>query len=315
MMKLKNLVENFNLARLALSHYSHDADSLDSMLPRFRISSNAVYPYLDREQLCFLRLAPLEEKNPCHVQAEIDFIQYLRKHGYPAMRPIPDNDGRLSFILTSPWGKYCVSAFAAVPGIQIENTSLTPEIVYTYGQGLGNLHALSSAYESPTVRQAWNDVLNQTVLLQEHAAPAVIEACEKLFATLHELPTDSNSFGLIHYDFEPDNVFWNADNRTISVIDFDDCLYGWYAMDVAQALNELDAAWAATFLAGYRSAFPFSPQHEATLPLMRQYILLRSYSRLKHCLSEGVLNPPEWMVNLRSLLENRLNELESAIIQ
>ena len=50
MMKLKNLVENYSLARLALTHYALDADSLDSLLPRFRISSNAVYPYLNRGQ-------------------------------------------------------------------------------------------------------------------------------------------------------------------------------------------------------------------------------------------------------------------------
>ena len=47
---------------------------------------------------------------------------------------------------------------------------------------------------------------------------------------------------------------------------------------------------------------------------MRQYIALRSYARLKHCLSEGVPNPPEWMVKLGTLLENKMNELEKAIV-
>ncbi|MBQ7138573.1 MAG: phosphotransferase [Clostridia bacterium] len=314
MMKLKNLVENFDLARLALTHYTHDTGSLDSMLPRFRISSNAVYPYLNRGQLCFLRLAPLEEKNPAHVQAEIDFIEYLRGQGYPAMRPIPDNTGRLTFLLDSHWGTYCVSAFAAVSGAPIEDTPLTPEIVYAYGQGLGQLHALSAVYDAPAIRPAWDTVLNRDILQSAQASPAVLAACDKLFNALRALPTDRSCYGLIHYDFEPDNVFWDASSHSISVIDFDDCLYGWYAMDVAQALNELDDAWAATFLEGYRSAFPFTAKQEATLPLMRQYIMLRSYARLKHCLSEGLPNPPEWMVNLRAMLEGKLNLLEKAII-
>ena len=313
MMKLKNLVENFDLARLALTHYDHDEDSLDSMLPRFRISSNAVYPYLDQGQLCFLRLAPLEEKNPAHVQAEIDFIQYLRGHGYPAMQPIPDNTGRLTFLLDSSWGAYCVSAFAAVSGAPIEDTPLTPEIVHAYGQSLGQLHALSSVYEAPANRPAWDAVLNREVLKGTGASLAILSACDRLFVALRALPTDRSCYGLIHYDFEPDNVFWDASSRSISVIDFDDCLYGWYAMDVAQALNELDDAWAATFLEGYRSAFPFTAEQEATLPLMRQYIMLRSYARLKHCLSEGLPNPPEWMVNLRAMLEGKLKLLEKAI--
>ncbi len=313
MMKLKNLVENFGLARLALTHYAHDADSLDSMLSRFRISSNAVYPYLDRGQLCFLRLAPLEEKNPAHVKAEIDFIQYLRGQDYPAMPPIPDNAGQLTFLLDGPWGMYCVSAFAAVPGAPIEDTPLSPEIVHAYGHSLGRLHAFSSIYEVPAVRPSWDAALNRDILLGVQASPTVLAAYDKIFDALHTLPTDRSCYGLIHYDFEPDNVFWDAGSHSISVIDFDDCIYGWYAMDVAQALNELDDEWAATFLEGYRSAFPFSTEQAATLPLMQRYIQLRSYARLKHCLSEGVPNPPEWMVNLRTMLEGKLNELEKNI--
>ena len=314
MMKLKNLVENFDLARLALAHYAHDEASLDSMLPRFRISSNAVYPYLDQGKLCFLRLAPLEEKNPAHVQAEIDFIEFLRGQGYPAMQPIPDSTGRLTFLLDSPWGTYCVSAFAAVTGAPIEETPLSLEIVHAYGQSLGQLHARSSVYEAPAIRPTWDAVLNHDVLQSVQSSPAVLDSCGNLFEALRALPTDRSCYGLIHYDFEPDNVFWDAASHSISVIDFDDSIYGWFAMDIAQALNELDEKWAETFLAGYRSVFPFSPEQEATLPLMCQYIRLRSYSRLKHCLSEGLPNPPEWMVNLRAMLEGKLNQLEKAII-
>ena len=313
MMKLKNLVENFDLARLALSHYPHDTDSLDEILPRFRISSNAVYPYFNQGKLCFLRLAPLEEKAPAQVKAEIDFIQYLRGHGYPAMQPISSKTGELSFLLNSPWGQYCVSSFASVSGSSLEDTPLTPEIVHAYGQQLGRLHSLSSAYDAPAVRPAWNEVLAPSVLQLVQAEPGIIKACVKLFDALQALPADSVCYGLIHYDFEPDNVFWDADTHSISVIDFDDCLYGWYAMDVAQALNELDAVWVDTFLTGYRSAFPFSAEQEATLPLMQRYIMLRSYTRVKYCLSEDVAVPPEWMKNLRTMLEEKLLLLEKTI--
>ena len=108
-------------------------------------------------------------------------------------------------------------------------------------------------------------------------------------------------------------MFWDASSHHFSVIDFDDCLYGWYAMDVAQALNELDEEWTGPFLDGYRNTFPFTAEQEATLPLMRQYITLRSYARLKHCLSESVPTPPKWMVNLRTMLEKKVNLLEKAI--
>ena len=168
MLKLTYLNENFDLARMALTHWQHDASTLDARLQWFRISSNAVYPYLDQGQLCFLRLAPLEEKNPAHVQSEIDFIEYLRGQGYPAMQPIPDNTGRLTFLLDSSWGAYCVSAFAAVSGAPIEDTPLTTEIVYAFGQGLGQLHALSAVYDAPAIRPAWDTVLNRDITVIFH---------------------------------------------------------------------------------------------------------------------------------------------------
>lgn len=314
MMKLKNLVENFDLARLALQHYPHDVDTLDSLLPRFRISSNAVYPYFNQGKLCFLRLAPLDEKNPCHVQAEIDFIQYLRGHDYPAMAPIPSTESQLSYVMASSWGEYCVSSFAAVHGTPIEDTVLTPEIIHAYGRSLGQLHALSAGYQARAFRPAWHEALNRNTLQAAGASPAVAQACDKLFAELAALPSDDSCFGLIHYDFEPDNVFWDSNTHTISVIDFDDCLYGWYAMDIAQALNELDPQWSEIFLAGYRTCFPFTTAQEATLPLMQRYIMLRSYMRLKHCLSEEVPEPPAWMIDLRKMLTAKLSILEATIL-
>lgn len=157
------------------------------------------------------------------------------------------------------------------------------------------------------------------MLVEAGASEGILTAADALFADLSELPATPDCYGLIHYDFEPDNVFWDEDSRARSVIDFDDCIYGWYAMDIAQVLDCLGDLCAqdmsADFLAGYRSVLPFSAKQEALLPLMRRYIDLRSYVRFKHCLSEEVANPPEWMIHLRHRLENRLAQLEGAIPQ
>ena len=53
MLKLKHLFENYSLAKKALEHWSHDEDNLDEMLSRFRISSNAIYPFMQAGQICF----------------------------------------------------------------------------------------------------------------------------------------------------------------------------------------------------------------------------------------------------------------------
>lgn len=87
MLKMEYLFENFDLAREALKNYAHDEARLAESLNWFRISSNAVYPYFDGENLCFLRLCPAGEKPDGYVEAEIEFIDYLIANNFPAMEP------------------------------------------------------------------------------------------------------------------------------------------------------------------------------------------------------------------------------------
>ena len=84
MLKLENMFENFDLVREALAFWAHDEENLEDMLGYFRISSNAVYPFTAGGKVCFLRLAPVDEKVEGDILGELEFIRYLRGQGYPA---------------------------------------------------------------------------------------------------------------------------------------------------------------------------------------------------------------------------------------
>ncbi len=88
MLKLKDLIENFDLARAILANWKYDEDTLNDCFQYFRISSNAVYPFRQNGKLCFLRFAPISEKLLTNIQGEVEFILYLRENGYPALEPI-----------------------------------------------------------------------------------------------------------------------------------------------------------------------------------------------------------------------------------
>lgn len=137
MLKLKYLTENFDLARLALTHWKHDAATLEERLGWFRISSNAVYPF-DREgRLCFLRLSPAAEKRSLDLLGELDFLTFLQRRGYPAMRPIAADGGDMLVPLDTPWGMWYASAFRCVPGQPLEELPMTDEPAQAYGAALG----------------------------------------------------------------------------------------------------------------------------------------------------------------------------------
>ncbi|MDE6977495.1 MAG: hypothetical protein K2P13_10975, partial [Lachnospiraceae bacterium] len=61
----------------------------------FRISSNSIYPFCQNCRVCFLRLAPLEEKLEKNVFGELEFIDYLCSCGYPALEPVPAKKGEI----------------------------------------------------------------------------------------------------------------------------------------------------------------------------------------------------------------------------
>lgn len=152
----------------------------------------------------------------------------------------------------------------------------------------------------------------------------VLEKRAAVLAEIERLPREPGSYGLIHADLHFGNVYFErraapegcggapvppenneaprtagaqgttsdpsgASTWSVTLLDFDDCAYGWYAMDIA--MNLLDAAvlrapedwdqFAAVFLIpylrGYRSAHPFAPEWLAHLPLFLKLLEIGLY--------------------------------------
>ncbi|WP_240703053.1 phosphotransferase [Cohnella luojiensis] len=125
--------------------------------------------------------------------------------------------------------------FNRVSGEQINKTDFSDRVIFSHGKALGKLHYLSSYY-TPDSHKRWSysDVLFDYPL--ETAALAEARLLQDYFSTI---PITNRNFGLIHYDFEYDNVFYDEATDSCNVIDFDDSMYHWYAMDIEQALDSL----------------------------------------------------------------------------
>lgn len=323
MLKLKYLFENFQLAKCCLQHWDHDEDTVDEMLRRFRISSNAVYPFRQEGRLCFLRLAPAEEKSVEEIIGEVEVILWLRSQGFPAMEPVPMKNGKYVDIIESQWGRYIASCFYGVPGVSLEKCDADMQVIAGYGECLGKLHrALKSC---PLARRRNNHLaLLETIRfnLETYSAPVYIfNELEAICNQLAMLPITDNNYGLVHYDFEPDNVFFDAESNSFSVIDFDDMIQCWYMLDVVRALDALvdvtdeahlvDAETA--FLTGYRSASTLTEEDEQTLPLMRRLVRIHEYGGLLRCLSDNIEAEPDWLIKLRKKLTDRVRSYESRV--
>jgi Ser/Thr protein kinase RdoA (MazF antagonist) len=312
MLKLRHLFNNLDLTLMLLKHWDYDEDSLD-LLQYFRISANAIYPFRQKGEMCLLRFSPTLEKLKTNLLAELEFIVYLRNHGYPALEPVVSRSGELLVEKPTPWGDHYASVFRRVPGEQLSTVSLDEEKLIGYGAALGKLHALSSHFQPGVSRWNYIDVFNWIEeVLRGHAAEKLplieLELLRQYFQDLPALPAN---YGLIHYDFELDNVFYEEATETFSAIDFDDAMYHWYMMDVVQALDSLrDETPAqaypglkAAFLQGYRSQFPLDEDMVAAEAVFRRFATLYGYTRNIRSLQERWENEPEWMTALRVKLE------------
>ena len=325
MLKLKYLYENYDLAKFALKNWEYETETLDDYLQHFRISSNAIYPFLWQGNMRFLRLSPVSEKMKNNLKGELEFLCYLQNRSYPAVIPVASNSGGLVVTLDSIWGKYYASVFKGVDGIDIEDTDYNDHILYAYGKALGQLHMLSAEY-SPEIRKwTYQDVLLWIgkALEEYHAPNKMLVELEEVQQALNELPQTSDTFGLVHYDFEPDNVFWDKNKQCCTAIDFEDSMYHFFLVDLEQALDALlenippnrQLIAKKTFRQGYESVKILETDYAEKLKLMRRFCNLYSYARLIRCVAEEYSNEPDWMIRLREKLHRKIELLESSVMR
>ena len=200
-------------------------------------------------------------------------------------------------------------AFTGVPGQPLDDFPMNSMLAWAYGYALGQLHAAAMDYRPmPSCRSRGSVTRWIAATLEAHHAPESVRAkLGEVTQLLAERPCNVQTYGFIHYDFEPDNVFWTGSG--CYAIDFGDAMLHFYAMDLVQALDEMEEEYHADFIGGYYDGCPDSGVDQMDFPLMRRFRDLYSYARLLHCLSEKPEVQPEWMPQLVERLEDRRDAL------
>lgn len=322
MLKFKYLFENFELAKHAIVHWAHDGDG-SGQLGYFRVSSNAIYPFTYDGELRFMRMAPVGEKSRTDIEAELEYLDYLADNGFPSLRLIPAENGEKLMTLDTEWGVWYACAFAQVRGVQVEDTDYSAEIMEACGETLGRMHCLSRTYAPKTRRPDHREILRRSrdALIESGAPEYIIDELDDVVAKMDALPVTDENYGLVHYDFEPDNVFWDADAHACGVIDFDDCMYNFFAVDIEQAIGSLREELGAdsdqaekSFFKGYEKACPLPEGYADIQPLMRRFVDIYAYARLTRAMSEPVADAPDWLDEIAAKLNTRLRGIETKVL-
>jgi len=247
-------------------------------------STNQIYSFQKDGKWYILRFSQRPEEQLRQTKAEMDWLYYLASHGMSVSLPLPADNNAL-VLSTEHGGKpYIVSAFEALPGRNWDRSNpelWNADVFYRWGKAMGDMHRLTKGY-SPSGEARGSFTGRETVRNTFESCPSVSKILEELQDEMMALPKGKDAYGLIHFDLHP----WNflIDGERINVFDFDDSLYGWFALDIGVALyhglwwgRKNDAGHDFTdeiirhFLRGYLSANHLSDFWISKIPMFMRY--------------------------------------------
>jgi Ser/Thr protein kinase RdoA (MazF antagonist) len=235
--------------------------------PEYDGAANLVYEYEIDHTPHILRVSFTPDRTLELIQAELHFVNYLGENGMNVSRPIPSKDGNWVETIWAAGIPFQIVSFEKAKGMRMPDNGYRyragaplEEYYRSWGTTLGEMHALAKNYrpESDLIkrpewfalhRSRWARAAHLPDRLQRVQAPI-----QSLLGELKYLPKDRDSYGLIHGDFNDGNFTVDYTNGDITVFDFDDSGYFWFAYELASAWVS-GTGWTATRGPAERQSF------------------------------------------------------------
>ncbi len=289
---------------------------------------NRVFAFQKDGRACVLRLTPPDpETNLDAARSILAFLKFLAGGGVQVPEPVESRGGLLIETLPDPehpnGPPYLASAFLRAPGFLAEEMPVMvweDALLEAIGCAVGSFHARSSQYRPLPAHQRppWDRISGCTNPYSHLAAAAsaasphhwVLAKRAAVLAEIERLPRTSDSYGLIHNDLHFGNFYFERQPVpghpwSVTILDFDDCACGWYAMDIVMNLldaavlrasadwNAFAAAFLPPYLRGYRSAYPFDEAWLQRLPLFLKLLEIGLYLMVAD--DYNPQQPDEWI--------------------
>jgi Ser/Thr protein kinase RdoA (MazF antagonist) len=292
------ITDEIDVAELALRQFDIGPDATLRLL---NLSENATYLVEDAGTQSILRVHRQDYHRPHEIESELDWLAALRAAGDVTVPTVlPTRDGRrLVTVNADGTDRYAVH-FDMVAGAEPDENALTLEDFHTLGRITAALHDHSHRWSRPAgfgrFAWDWEHSLGDQPRWGRWQDAEGVGTSEKdvldraqtlLHDRLAEYGTGPERFGLIHADLRLANLLVDTDGTVtpsskITVIDFDDCGFGWYFYDFGTAVSfiEDDPAlpeWQESWVNGYRSRRELPAGDEdmlASFVLLRRLLLL-----------------------------------------
>lgn len=251
------------LVRQAVTQYGWGHETRISLLSH---SENTVFRVEDatRARRAVMRVHRAQYQTYNAIRSELDWMAALNNEGLHTPQALRTIDGRRLYEVDSAQiGPRIVAMFEWVEGGFPDEGNLAPSM-QQLGELSARMHRQSRQWTRPDYfeRMSWDtpDTVGDAARwgrwqdapgLSKEQLATLTQARDLLCQRLSAFGAGPEKFGLIHADLRLANLLVDGEKTTI--IDFDDCGFGWFLNDMASALSfiehradrrELMLAWA-----------------------------------------------------------------------
>ncbi|GER90064.1 hypothetical protein KDW_42260 [Dictyobacter vulcani] len=280
-----------------------------------RASNNFIFKFSQAGKHYILRLTDTEKVSQRDIESELAFLRYLHANNVCVNIPLKTLAGQEIEVCHTPVGSFYAVVFNYFEGRIYDIDELDETQFEVWGEALGGLHHASASCSSIQRASSFDHLSKSKELLsvQEQAAHKELV---RLTHWLEALPKTDANYGLIHFDFELDNLIWNGDR--IQIIDFDGSIASWYVADIAFALRDLfnddidlSNKHFLAFIKGYRKKMDVSQQDLSQIPMFFRLHNLETFITLQMAMDieEGNSQKnPQWIMDLLHKLERKAEQ-------
>lgn len=170
-----------------------------------------------------VRVSKSKRRTIDYILSEIKFLQLLR-HKVNVVEPL-----YISGTSVFEQDDKVISLFKYVEGPKWHELEHTDAIIYQAGKQLALIHKISSESEVIYNRYDYKEHNDIKLYLKNFSGAEFIEEYNEVISLIESISKKENYF-LIHGDYLFSNIIYNDG---LTIIDFDDCEYGYYIYDIA----------------------------------------------------------------------------------
>ncbi|MCB1247745.1 MAG: phosphotransferase [Acidimicrobiia bacterium] len=224
-----------------------------------------VYEFSFAGEPAILKVSHSDRRSPAMLRSEAVFTRFLQGQGISVASVILSPSGNeVETVEDGHGAAFLGVAWTRAPGERAEHQMIDTDYWHEHGRVLGRMHVATQQFTNAEPwfsRPHWDSPVHLADSLHiPDTDPAARSEVQRLLAERRSLPTDTKTYGLVHMDAHNGNSFW--DGATVTLIDFDDCGYSWYADDLAIVMyyglrafddptTAAETIWPA-FIAGYQ---------------------------------------------------------------